>query len=54
MVAKADQERKAAIIRAEGEAEAAELISKAMSTAGTGMIEVRLPSIFIVVNLKAT
>lgn len=54
VVAKADQERKAAIIRAEGEAEAAELISKAMSTAGTGMIEVRLPSIFIVVNLKAT
>lgn len=42
VVAKADQERKAAIIRAEGEAEAAELISKAMSTAGTGMIEVSL------------
>ena len=40
MVAKADQERKAAIIRAEGEAEAAELISKAMIASGTGMIEV--------------
>lgn len=41
LVAKADQERKAAIIRAEGEAEAAELISKAMATAGNGLIEVR-------------
>lgn len=41
VVAKADQERKAAVIRAEGEAEAAELISKAMATAGTGLIEVR-------------
>lgn len=30
MVAKADQERKASVIRAEGEAEAAQLISKAM------------------------
>lgn len=41
VVMKADQERKAAIIRAEGEAEAAELISNAMSTAGTGLVEVR-------------
>ncbi len=41
MVAKADQERKAAVIRAEGEAEAAFLISKAMMHAGTGLIEVR-------------
>mmetsp|Transcript_11454 Transcript_11454/g.11099 ORF Transcript_11454/g.11099 Transcript_11454/m.11099 type:complete len:283 (+) Transcript_11454:96-944(+) len=41
LVAKADQERKASVIRAEGEAEAAELISKAMLTAGTGLIEVR-------------
>lgn len=41
VVAKADQERNAAIIRAEGEAEAAGLISKAMATAGTGLIEVR-------------
>jgi len=41
VVAKSDQERKAAVIRAEGEAEAAELISKAMETAGNGFIEVR-------------
>lgn len=41
VVAKADQERKAAVIRAEGEAEAAELISKAMQSAGNGLIEVR-------------
>lgn len=40
-VARADQERKAAIIRAEGEAEAAMLISKAMEAAGNGFIEVR-------------
>jgi prohibitin 1 len=41
LVLKADQEKKAAIIRAEGEAEAATLISKAMQAAGTGFIEVR-------------
>jgi len=41
VVLKADQERKAAVIRAEGEAEGAELISKAMATAGNGLIEVR-------------
>jgi len=41
VVAKADQERKAAVIRAEGEAEAAQLISRAMASAGTGLIEVR-------------
>lgn len=41
LVAKADQERKAAIIRAEGEAEAASLISRAMQVAGNGLIEVR-------------
>lgn len=41
VVMKADQERKAAIIRAEGEAEAAELISSAMSSAGTGLVDVR-------------
>eukprot|EP01006_Ploeotia_vitrea_P014551 TRINITY_DN39498_c0_g1_i1.p1 TRINITY_DN39498_c0_g1~~TRINITY_DN39498_c0_g1_i1.p1 ORF type:complete len:283 (+),score=4.75 TRINITY_DN39498_c0_g1_i1:49-897(+) len=40
-VARADQEKKAAIIRAEGEADAAYLISKAMETAGNGFIEVR-------------
>lgn len=41
VVAKADQERKAAVIRAEGEAEAANLISEAMLKAGNGLIEVR-------------
>lgn len=40
-VMKADQERKAAVVRAEGEAEAALLISKAMQAAGNGFIEVR-------------
>jgi prohibitin 1 len=40
-VMKADQERKAAVVRAEGEAEAANLISKAMTEAGNGFIEVR-------------
>ncbi len=41
VVQKSDQERKAAVIRAEGEAEAADLISKAMAQAGNGLIEVR-------------
>lgn len=41
VVLKSEQERKAAIIRAEGEAEAAGLISKAMQAAGNGLIEVR-------------
>lgn len=41
LVAKADQERKAAIILAEGEAEAALMISKAMTAAGNGLIELR-------------
>jgi prohibitin 1 len=41
VVQKSDQERKAAVILAEGEAEAAELISKAMIAAGNGLIEVR-------------
>ena len=41
VVQKADQERKASIIRAEGEAEAARIISEAMQTAGNGLIEVR-------------
>jgi prohibitin 1 len=41
VVQKADQERKASIIRAEGEADAAMLISKAMQSAGNGLIEVR-------------
>jgi len=41
VVAKAEQDKKAAIIRAEGEAEAAKIISKALNDAGSGMIEVR-------------
>jgi prohibitin 1 len=41
VVAKSDQERLAAIIRAEGEAEAAQLISNAIKTCGNGLIEVR-------------
>ncbi|XVE84107.1 hypothetical protein DITRI_Ditri16bG0143000 [Diplodiscus trichospermus] len=41
IVAKADQERRAAIIRAEGESEAAKLISEATSSAGMGLIELR-------------
>jgi len=41
LVAKADQERKAAVIRAEGEADAAKLISEAVQSAGNGLIEVR-------------
>ena len=35
------QERKAAVIRAEGESEAAKLISQATKEAGPGMIELR-------------
>lgn len=41
IVAKAEQERQAAVIRAEGEAEAAELISGALKASGAGLIEVR-------------
>lgn len=41
IVAKSDQERKAAVIRAEGEAEAARLISSAIAQAGNGIIELR-------------
>ena len=41
IVAKAEQEKKAAVIRAEGEASAAEVISNALSECGTGLIEVR-------------
>jgi len=41
VVAKSDQERKAAVIRAEGEAEAATLISNAIAKAGNGIIELR-------------
>ncbi len=41
IVAKSEQERQAAIIRAEGEADAAKLISDALKNAGSGLIEVR-------------
>ncbi|CAM9113261.1 unnamed protein product [Chrysoparadoxa australica] len=41
VVAKSEQEKQAAIIRAEGEAEAAVLISKALKDSGVGLIEVR-------------
>ena len=38
---RAAQERKAAVVRAEGESEAARLISEATRTAGPGLIELR-------------
>ncbi|XP_061357771.1 prohibitin-3, mitochondrial-like [Gastrolobium bilobum] len=41
VVMKAEQERRAAIIRAEGESEAAKLISDATAAAGNGLIELR-------------
>lgn len=41
VVAKAEQEKQVAIIEAEGEAEAAQLISKALQESGRGLIEVR-------------
>ncbi|CAN4126735.1 unnamed protein product [Withania somnifera] len=41
VVMKAEQERRAAIIRAEGESEAAKLISDATAAAGMGLIELR-------------
>ncbi|CAL5441034.1 unnamed protein product [Camellia sinensis] len=41
VVAKAEQERRAAIIRAEGESESAKLISEATAAAGMGLIELR-------------
>ncbi|KAJ6949340.1 prohibitin-3 [Populus alba x Populus x berolinensis] len=41
VVMKADQERRAAIIRAEGESDAAKLISEATLKAGMGLIELR-------------
>ncbi|KAL5214414.1 hypothetical protein ABZP36_003566 [Zizania latifolia] len=41
LVAKAEQERRAAIVRAEGESESARLISQATAAAGTGLIELR-------------
>merc|ERR1711871_866015 len=41
VVLKAEQQRQAAIIRAEGESEAADMISKATKQHGTGLIEMR-------------
>lgn len=41
VVMKADQERKAAVVRAEGESESARLISEATRVAGAGLIELR-------------
>jgi prohibitin 1 len=41
IVEKAEQERQANVIRAEGEAESAEIISKAVAKAGTGLLEIR-------------
>ncbi|EKX72841.1 prohibitin, putative [Theileria equi strain WA] len=41
IVAKSEQEKLAAIVKAEGEAEAANLISKAIQQHGTGMLEIR-------------
>jgi len=41
LVAKAEQERKAAVIRAEGESEAAHLMNQAFVKFGAGLIEVR-------------
>jgi len=41
IVAKADQEKQATVIRSEGEAEAAKMISHALKTHGSGLIEVR-------------
>jgi len=41
LVMQREQERKAAIIRAEGEAEAAKMISDAIKTHGTGLLEIR-------------
>ncbi|KAF5938805.1 hypothetical protein HYC85_023064 [Camellia sinensis] len=41
MLAKAEQKRQAAIIRAEGESEAAKLISNTTAALGMGLIELR-------------
>mgnify|MGYP002623848179 CR=1 FL=1 len=41
IVERAEQERQANVIRAEGEAEAAETISKAIAKAGDGLIQIR-------------
>lgn len=41
VVARVEQEKKAAVIKAEGEAEAAEMISQALKESGTGLIDMR-------------
>lgn len=41
IVEKAEQERQANVIRAEGEAEAADTISKAVAKSGDGLIQIR-------------
>lgn len=41
IVEKAEQERQANVIRAEGEAESADIISKAVDKAGDGLIQIR-------------
>lgn len=41
VVEKAEQEKRAAIIRAEGESQAADLISQALQKAGPGHVELR-------------
>ncbi|OCT48008.1 Prohibitin-1 [Cladophialophora carrionii] len=41
IVEKAEQERQANVIRAEGEAESADIISKAVARAGDGLIQIR-------------
>lgn len=41
IVERAEQERQANVIRAEGEAESADTISKAMSKSGDGLIQIR-------------
>lgn len=41
LVLRAEQERQANVIRAEGEAEAAEAVSKALASAGDGLLQVR-------------
>jgi len=40
-VEKSEQERQANVIRAEGEAESADIISKAVAKAGDGLIQIR-------------
>jgi len=41
IVEKAEQERQASVIRAEGESEAADVISKAVAKSGDGLIQIR-------------